>query len=72
MVERAADADPSAIQDVGVNLRRADVAVTEELLYGTDVRARLQQVGGERVAERMRRRRLRYPRRAHRPLECAL
>ena len=40
---------------VGVNLGRRDVGVAEHDLDGPEVRASLQEVCGERVAERMRR-----------------
>ena len=41
------------IQDVGVDHRRRDVAVTEELLHRADVRARLQQVGSKAMSQRV-------------------
>ena len=54
----AFDADPSAtaIEHVGVDHRGADVGVTQQFLDGPDVVAALQQVGGERVPNRVRRR----------------
>src|SRR5439155_24470949 len=43
----------SPVQDVGVDLRRAHVAVAEQFLNRPDVVAVLEQVRGERVAERV-------------------
>ena len=40
---------------MGVNHRRADIGMAEQLLYGANVVAALQQVGGERMAQRVRR-----------------
>ena len=47
--------DPSAtlVQDMGVDHGGADVFVAEELLDGTDVVAVFQEVGRERVAQRV-------------------
>src|SRR5688572_14888718 len=50
-VERAPHASRAVLQDVRVDHRRRDIAVTEELLYGTDVMTALQQVGGEGMAK---------------------
>ena len=47
----ALDASAAAVQDVGVDHGGADVVVAQELLDGADVVARLEQVGGERVAK---------------------
>jgi hypothetical protein len=44
--------------DVRVNLRRDEAFVAEKLLYAADVSAAVQKVGGEAVAERVRRRAL--------------
>ncbi len=43
------------VGDVRINLRRVDGGVTEELLDGADVGAIGEKVGGEGVAERVRR-----------------
>ena len=40
-----------AFEDVGVDHGRADIAVAEQFLNRADVDARLEEVGGERVAE---------------------
>ena len=50
-VERAADGQAAALQDVGVDHGGLDVLVAEELLDRADVVVVLQQVGGEGVAE---------------------
>ena len=42
-------------QNVGVDHRRAHVAMPEELLHGADVRNRLEHVRCERMAQRVRR-----------------
>ena len=47
------DAETTAVQDVRINHRRADVGVAEELLHLADVVAVFQQVRGERAAERV-------------------
>ena len=49
----AAHREARPIQDVGVDHRRRDVAVTEELLHRADVRARLQQMGSEAMPQRV-------------------
>ena len=45
--------------DVGVDLGRGQVGVAEKLLHGTEVGAAVEQVGGERVPQRVRMRRSR-------------
>ena len=50
-VHRTADAQAPTVQDVGVNHRRADIRVAEELLDGADVVAGFEEMGRERVAE---------------------
>ncbi len=40
-------------QNMGVDLRRADIAMTQQLLYGANIVARFQQMRRERVAQRM-------------------
>src|ERR1043165_3515094 len=46
-VGRTLDAEPPAIQDMGVDHRRAHVPVSQQLLHGPDVIAGLEQVGRE-------------------------
>src|SRR5206468_6814116 len=41
--------------DVGVELRRGEVGVAEHFLHGAQVGPALEQMGGERMAERVRR-----------------
>src|SRR5712664_1404500 len=55
-----------AVQDVGVDHRRAHVAVAQELLDGADVVACAQQLGREGVSKRVRRRRFDDPRESNR------
>ena len=75
-VGRAPHACGSPIEDVCVDLGRADVPVTEELLNGADVMVVLEQVGGEGVPKRVTRRALRNARATcclpHRPLQHGL
>ena len=51
LVEGAADCEGAAVEDVGVDHGSGDVAVTEELLDGSDVVAGLEEMGGEAVPE---------------------
>ncbi len=51
LIEGADDAEGTAIDDVGVDHRGADVAVSEQGLDGTDVGASFEQMGGEAVAQ---------------------
>ncbi len=44
LIERAPDTEAAAVEDVGVDHGRTDVAVAEELLDGSDVVARFQEV----------------------------
>jgi len=53
LIERAADAEGAAIEDVGVDHGGRDVAVAQKLLDGPDVVAGFEQVRGEAVAEAM-------------------
>ena len=53
-IERAAHATPAAIEHVGVDHRGFHIGMAEQLLHGADVVARLQQVGGERMAQHVR------------------
>ena len=46
-----ADGRRAPVQDVGVNHRRAHVAVAEQLLNGSDVVSVLEQVRRERMAQ---------------------
>jgi hypothetical protein len=57
-VEWAANAAAPDLEDVGVDHRCADVAVTEQLLDRPDVVPSLQEVGRERMTQAVRRRRL--------------
>ena len=57
LVERAAHALASASQDVGVDHRRANVLMPEELLHRSDVVSVLKKVCGEAVPGRCDRRR---------------
>ena len=50
-VHRTSNGAPAAVEDVGVNHRRADVPVSQQLLDRPDVVSVLEQMGGERVAE---------------------
>jgi drug/metabolite transporter (DMT)-like permease len=59
-------------QHVRVDHRGAHVRVPEQLLHRADVVAGFQQMGRERVAQRVRRRRFGHPGRPHGQLECAL
>lgn len=52
-VRRAPHPETPAIQHVRVNHRCPDIGVPQELLNRPDVRARFQEVRGERVAKRM-------------------
>jgi hypothetical protein len=45
-------------QHVRIDHRRTHIRMAEQLLHGEDVITRFQQVGGERMAQRVRRRRL--------------
>jgi len=50
---RTGDAASAAVQDVGVNHRRANVLVAQQFLHGAETSAIGQQVRGERMAERV-------------------
>ena len=52
-VERAADAERTGLEDVGVDHRRAHVIVAEQLLDGADIVAGLEEVGREAMAQRV-------------------
>ena len=45
---------PSSIQDMGVDLGRRNIFVSQQLLDSADVIAAFQEVGGERMAQRVR------------------
>ena len=60
-VERAADTLRATVENVSVDHGRADVFVPKEALDGADVIAVLEEMGGERVPERVATGRLRDP-----------
>src|SRR5690606_21035145 len=70
-VQRTEHTERAAVEHVGVDLRGGDVLVPEQLLDGADVVAVLEQVGGEGVAQRVRRDRLVDAGRAPRPADRA-
>jgi hypothetical protein len=72
LVQRAGHAAAALVQNVGVDHGRADVGVAEQLLHGADVVAAFQQVGGEGMAQGVRRRRLVDARLLRRRLHRAL
>ena len=49
------EAPQPLLDDMGVDLRGRDVGMAEQLLHGAKIRAALQQMAGEGVAEHMRR-----------------
>jgi len=51
IVERAPNPAPAAVEHVGVNHCRRDVAMAEKLLDGANVISRLEEVGGEAVSQ---------------------
>ena len=53
VVGGAADGEGSAVEDMGVDHRGADVVVTEELLHGADVVAVFEEMRGERMPQRV-------------------
>ena len=53
-IGRAFDAGGATVENVGVDLRGADVTVSQELLDGADIVARLEQVRREGVAKGVR------------------
>ena len=71
-VNRAPDCGGAAVQDVGVGLGRADVAVHEQFLDRPDVAAILQQVCRERMAKGVGRGALGHTRAADRLLHDTL
>ncbi len=48
-IEWTADPTPTTLQHVRIDHRRGDILVSQEFLYGTDIRPLLQQVGGKAV-----------------------
>ena len=56
----------AALQHMGVNLRRGHILMAHQFLHRADVIPRLQQMGRETVAKRVRRRPLGDPRAQHR------
>jgi hypothetical protein len=71
-VERARRAARCHLEHMGVDHRRADIRVAEQLLHSADVGAGLQQVGRKRMAQGMDGYRLGDARARHRLLECPL
>ena len=53
VVRGTADGEGSAVEDMGVDHRGADVVVTEELLHGADVVAVFEEMRGERMPQRV-------------------
>lgn len=51
-IERTADPTPTTLQHVRIDHRRSDIFVSQEFLYGTDIRPLLQQVRDKAVPER--------------------
>jgi hypothetical protein len=72
LVQRALHSQSWPIQHVGVNHRRAHVFVTKEFLHGSNVVAIFQQVGRERMPQRMTTRGLGDSRHEHGILDCVL
>jgi len=54
LIERTSHAAPAAVEDMRVHHRGLDARMTQQLLDGTDVVARLQQMRRERVAQHVR------------------
>lgn len=52
-IKRAADCVGAAVQHMGVNLGGLDIFVAEQFLHCADVVARLEEVGGKAVAQRV-------------------
>ena len=52
-VERAADGEATSVKDVRVDHGRLHIRVAEEFLHSPDIIPGFEEVGGERVAERM-------------------
>jgi hypothetical protein len=50
-VHRAPDAEPPAVEDVGIDHRRGHIPMSQQLLDRTDIVAVLEQMGGERVPQ---------------------
>jgi hypothetical protein len=61
-VERTADATCAVAQDVGIDHRRGDVAVAQELLHGSDVVSTFEQRRSKGMAEGVTRHSLPHPR----------
>ena len=47
LVGRALDAGRALVQDMGIDLRRTEIAGAKQLLHGPDVVSGLEEVGGE-------------------------
>ena len=52
-VERTADTRRPSMTDMGIDHCRFDIAMSQQLLNGSNVRAAFEQVRGKRMAERM-------------------
>lgn len=50
-IEWTADPTPTTLQHVRIDHRRGDIFVSQEFLYGTDIRLLLQQVSGKAVPD---------------------
>ena len=53
LIQRGADGESAAIQNVGVDLSGLDIFVAEEFLHGADVVSRFEQMSGKGVAQGM-------------------
>ncbi len=53
LVQRTANARRPTVEHMGIEHRRFDIAMAQQLLDGSNVIAAFEQVGGERMAERM-------------------
>ena len=50
-IEGTADPTPTTLQHVRIDHRRGDIFVSQEFLYGADIRPLLQQVRGKAVPQ---------------------
>jgi len=57
-IDRTGNTLTTFVEDVGVDHRGTDIGMTQQLLHGTNVVTAFQSMGGERMPECMRRRRL--------------
>ncbi len=72
VVQGATNTLPAAVQDVGIDFRRANVLVAQQFLHGSDVVAASKQMGGKAMPQRMCLGVLRYAGLFHRGLEGPL